>query len=598
MGRAHVQWCAPLGWHFLQSGSSLDPRAAPRRALPRAGKIDMPKKLAITISGAVSLGSYEAGVLYEVLDAIEQHNSDPATDAGNRIEIDVLTGASAGGMTAIILAQKLLFGGGEFQGPYDNPVYNTWVKRISLDGLQNTGPDEPALHSLFSSNLITAISKEALTARYGSVPIPPAVKHPAAADSIRLGVALTNLNGVCYGRDVTPGGKFVYLEYGDQRTCLVDSTSDKLAFWEPMRQAAVACGAFPVAFRPQDIARSVQNEPDDFPDENLEPWETDPTTFTYSDGGILQNQPLGIAKNLVDLIDKHLAQQCRYYLFVSPNAKDPQANTTFRQADASYFKLIERLLGVVIGQSGFHDWITAEDMNRRVALLDARAAGLKDVILAAEIDVPALQTTASALLTLFFPNNTHTPPGATGPETLDEAKARIAAQYKTEIAALGASSAQAIAFRDAVLAFETAAGLGARDEMTIYGVTAMDTELAGAGLQAFLGFFDQDFRDHDYDVGRTHARAVLNDPALNTPGAIGPLRFTGKAIRPINKSLNGIKLGQIPAADLKQFKAGAKKRLNQMLRELGVPAAFLADVVADAVFDGVLDRATKELAPV
>lgn len=30
----------------------------------------MPKKLAVVISGAVSLGSYEAGVMYEVLEAI------------------------------------------------------------------------------------------------------------------------------------------------------------------------------------------------------------------------------------------------------------------------------------------------------------------------------------------------------------------------------------------------------------------------------------------------------------------------------------------------------------------------------------------------
>jgi hypothetical protein len=30
----------------------------------------MPKRLAITIAGAVSLGGYEAGVLFEVLDAI------------------------------------------------------------------------------------------------------------------------------------------------------------------------------------------------------------------------------------------------------------------------------------------------------------------------------------------------------------------------------------------------------------------------------------------------------------------------------------------------------------------------------------------------
>src|ERR1700760_677397 len=68
----------------------------------------MPKRLAVTIAGAVSLGSYEAGVLYEVLDAIRQHNRNPATAESDHITIDVLTGASAGGMTAVILAQKLM----------------------------------------------------------------------------------------------------------------------------------------------------------------------------------------------------------------------------------------------------------------------------------------------------------------------------------------------------------------------------------------------------------------------------------------------------------------------------------------------------------
>jgi hypothetical protein len=34
----------------------------------------MAKRLAITIAGAVSLGSYEAGVLYELLRAIRTYN--------------------------------------------------------------------------------------------------------------------------------------------------------------------------------------------------------------------------------------------------------------------------------------------------------------------------------------------------------------------------------------------------------------------------------------------------------------------------------------------------------------------------------------------
>ncbi len=549
----------------------------------------MPKNLAITIAGAVSLGSYEAGVLYEVLDAIQQHNNNPATTDDDRIEIDVLTGASAGGMTAIILAQKLLYGAGEFQGPYDNPLYNIWVKRISLAGLQATQNDEPALLSLFSSDLIETISKEALTARYATLPPPPAQRHPGVGDAIRVGVALTNLNGVAYGYPVTPGGKFVYIDYGDQLTRhVVAATCDTEDFWEPLRGASVSCGAFPIAFRARNLQRSAKGEPDDYSGQNLEPWDQDPATFTYSDGGILQNQPLGMAKNLVDLIDQHMDQERRFYLFVSPHAKDPTTNDNFHSANADYFHLVQRLIDVVMGQSGFQDWITAKGMNQRIALLDSRARGLKDAIRSGAIDVASLATTARSLLSLFFVNGEHFPPGATQPETLAAAQQRIAAQYSQEMTELGGTSASALAFRDAVLAFETAAGLGARDYMTIYGVTATDSELAGAGLQAFLGFFDQQFRDHDYDVGRTHARNVLTDPLLSQPGAIGPIRYTGSDIHPIDSRLDGLKLSHVPTADLQAFKAGLRKRLNEMLREiwgpyLSLPAVPGSDLILDSL---------------
>ena len=69
----------------------------------------MLKKISITVSGAVSLGSYEAGVMYEIIHAIGQHNKNVGIDSDNRVLIDVLTGASAGGMTSTILAQKLMF---------------------------------------------------------------------------------------------------------------------------------------------------------------------------------------------------------------------------------------------------------------------------------------------------------------------------------------------------------------------------------------------------------------------------------------------------------------------------------------------------------
>jgi hypothetical protein len=552
----------------------------------------MAKRLAITISGAVSLGSYEAGVLWETLEAIRQHNGNPLTEIDNRIYVDVLTGASAGGMTAIILGQKLLYSGDQFQGPYNNPLYNCWVKRISLQGLQDTQRDEPALHSIFSSDLIEQISHETLMDRYKSAPVPPAIPHAAAAPAIRIGVALTNLNGVNYGLNVKPEGKFIYIRYVDQMTRVADGVaSDTQKFWEPLRQAAVACGAFPFAFRTQDVERSAKAEPQDYPSENLMPWNNDPRTFTYTDGGVFQNQPLGMAKNMVDEVDQHQDQENRFYLFVSPNAKDTEANDNFHEENADYVNLLLRLISVIFGQAGFQDWITAEGLNDKIKLLDIRAAGLKDAILAGEINVECLQTTATAILSLFFKNGAQKSPGAAQPEELGDAQARIANQYKEEMDALQGIPGAPQAFRDSVLAFETAAGLGARDKMTIYGVTAKDSELAGAGLEAFLGFFDQVFRDHDYDVGRTHARAFLNDPVISQPGNIGPFNLDANqsTISPIDHRLDGLRLSHVPVGDLAQFKNGAKDRVNEMLKELIGNWSIVADPIADRLLSASLD---------
>jgi len=191
----------------------------------------MPTKyLAITIAGAVSLGSYEAGATYEILDAIRQHNQDPETIAnGDFIRIDVITGASAGGMTASILAQKLLFSKNAFvdpdgnPSPYDNPLYNTWVVGIDLKNLLDTDdepyPDgDPAKLSLLSSNLIEQIAEKTLTEMGPDDEILPDGGMHNAIDpdrGIQLGLALTNLNGVNYAHKLFGSGEFLYSEFCD-----------------------------------------------------------------------------------------------------------------------------------------------------------------------------------------------------------------------------------------------------------------------------------------------------------------------------------------------------------------------------------------------
>ena len=562
----------------------------------------MPKRLAITIAGAVSLGSYEAGVLYEVLDAIHQHNCVPGTPDEERIEIDVLTGASAGAMTAAIVAQKMLYAADEFRDPYDNPLYNVWVKQINLVELLNTtnggSPEsESPLRSIFSSNMVERIAAGSLTARYASGEVPPRVTHMAAAKSISLGMTLTNLNGVDYGYDMQPNGKYIYTQHEDQLTRVVSvGGTDHREIWEEIRDASVASGAYPLAFRAKELERKRA----DYTKGNLEPWTDDPSRFTYTDGGVLQNEPLGMAKKLVNAIDGHWNNESRFYLFVSPHGKSSRADSHFREVDADYFHMMKRLSKVLLGQSEFQDWITAVEMNEQIALMDARAAELVQGLSSGELKSGSLKRVADGLLKVLFQQpkragNGNRRVAKIGTESLSEARRRIEHQYKEEIALLGAGSYSADAFRDTVLAFETAANLGERDYMRIYGIAVSEELLAGAELSAFLGFFDQRYRDHDYDRGRMVARGVLTDPLLSEPGELGPIRYSPTRTNAIDTSLNGLLLSHLSSEEQKVFRDGMKKRVSEMVRDLIGFWSYPADVVViDPLMNAILNHLFRE----
>jgi hypothetical protein len=571
------------------------------------------KYLAITIAGAVSLGSYEAGATYEILDAIRQHNEHPETIVkGDFIRIDVLTGASAGGMTASILAQKLLFAKDAFVGPdgkssapYDNPLYNTWVLGIDLQGLLDAIdkplPDgDPATLSLLSSNLIEKIAQNTLTQTdsTGQIPLRGGAHNAIdAARGIRLGLALTNLNGVNYQYTMFGGNPFCYTDFSDQMLRLFPANDRSFDPWKEISESAVACGAFPIAFRTKDLPRTMT---DYQPSATLVPFPHDPYTFTYTDGGVLQNQPLGMAKNLVDENDNHLGNDNRFYLFVSPSPMDGKQNLNLHEADTDMIRVVKRLFDVYTGQSTFRDWIQAQAINQQIDLLDKRAERLADALEHDLIDPAVLTQASQQILGLLYRT------GEAG-ETQVQALERLSIQYAKEIGNAGAAdglgglgTAKATAFLHAILALEKAAGLGERDWMQIYGIVTKDGSLAGAGISAFLGFFDMRFRDHDYDWGRTVAQQLLGNPALNQPGQLGPIRYNPASIRPIDLTLTGLHLDQVPDNDVATLKDGLTARINEILKDKlsnpleRYPAQLGADLILKVIIDWEFSRNVQE----
>jgi hypothetical protein len=469
----------------------------------------MPKRLAITIAGAVSLGSYEAGVLYEIIEAIGQHNQS-ASSEDDKIYIDVLTGASAGGMTATIAAQKLMLEADALSGVYMNSLYRPWVAEVSLDGLLTLHGDDDALKSILSSEHVIDISKRYLTARYQSHVDPPRKRHASAAKRIRLGLALANLNGIDYGLPLRPKGKFIYTRHQDELSTWIDdgvAADDAFDFWDPLRNACVSCGAFAFAFRVIDVVRHAS----EFTRPNRDTVIAPTQSFSYTDGGTFQNEPLGLAKNLVDLTDEHKNVESRFYLFVAPGAKSSVSNSDFTAATANFRATTLRMVSAIFGQARFQDWIFAEKLNSQIEVFNAQVRAMlplfRSKTAANAKRANALGKATTAVLPDLFEERPAPRPGEPALETLKNARDRIKNQWREEYNKLPVGSRNN--WIDTVLTLETVAQLSNREEMAIYGITAPNSELASSDLSSFAGFFDRRYRDHDYDVGRAKAGSFL-----------------------------------------------------------------------------------------
>jgi hypothetical protein len=91
---------------------------------------------------------------------------------------------------------------------------------------------------------------------------------------------------------------------------------------------------------------------------------------------------------------------------------------------------------------------------------------------------------------------------------LNRLREQYSVEYKKVLDVAGPEAAEA--FVGALATLEAAAQLEKRDKMKIVAVTAdAQTELAGSGLSAFVGFFKKSFRQHDYWVGRKKTRVYL-----------------------------------------------------------------------------------------
>ena len=349
-------------------------------------------RLGINMAGAVSAGSYTAGVLDFLTEALDEW--DAAKKRGDvvpmhDISIDVFSGASAGGMCAAIASVMLQ---GKFEHIHDitkvgttNTFYESWVNKIDIrellrtEDLKQGGP----VYSLLDCTIIDEIAKFALT---------PGESAPRSYVSPRLTLflTLTNLVGVPYALNDACSLEESTLYHADRlrfetvRPGQAPSTPTAKALplgepnsgaWPLLGEAAKATGAFPIFLRPRQIERDLLDygqpmwesiNPAEVAAPPVAPAWPDGLGATIPtinvDGGVIDNDPFDLAHDYLAAMDppslenqnpREPLKAQRAVLTVAPFPSQAEFKKPSFEKDASVNAAIGKLISVFIAQSRF-----------------------------------------------------------------------------------------------------------------------------------------------------------------------------------------------------------------------------------------------------
>ncbi len=238
-------------------------------------------EFALVLGGTVSAGGYTAGALDFLIEALD--NWTALRDAGDamaprhNVVLRVVTGTSGGGVCAAIAGRALAF---EFDpiarstpvgsGPTGNPLYDTWVKTLTLDRFLDTGDIGKDVVSLLNGAAIDAGARNIV-----EFPGKGAKRRSWLAAPLRVILTLTNLRGVPFQLEFEGGRGESYVDHADFiRYALVypnqpvgEFRPDELVLgfdgqrlpqassWDEFSLFARATAAFPAGFPPRALVR-------------------------------------------------------------------------------------------------------------------------------------------------------------------------------------------------------------------------------------------------------------------------------------------------------------------------------------------------------
>jgi len=472
-------------------------------------------RFALSICGGVALGAYEAGVVSQLYKDIHDFNAHADIEGKARVSIDAISGASAGSITGLILAQGI--GLGLPPDEIERLLRLCWIELLDIRNLLSTTDSDSQGCSIFSDQVISTIINQALQSSLSSSAAPDTLN--SASESIALWLTMTNLDGVPYvinfNREdhAQPDAELYALDYKDYVPFVIygdkiEMVSPRMvnagegesgggaeagkspdSVWSLAANAARASSAFPVAFPPSYQSRDLTQYPEymEFRDNveahrlasgvgnlGLSGTEPLPTTarFQFADGGLFSNLPIGRCIDAVAHLNRNWPDRDpdspesqgmagRSFVVFDPVPQTPAdveallTNPIPNEADASLpTAIVGKILAAYFNTAVYADLRTAEETNRRIRSIRAALS---------KLDVLGLPVELTSTL-------------------------------KSEII--------------------SAAGLDGKSEITLQRIPSrhgVRRTLAGDFAGHFGGFFRTDYREADFITGRSEARSWFID---------------------------------------------------------------------------------------
>lgn len=465
-------------------------------------------RIALTISGAISLGAYEGGALAALLVAVQEltQNDTPP------IRIDAIAGASAGSITGLLAARSLLNG---LDPEY--VMHESWVRRDSLERMRTRDP-----HAL--------LSVEALRRDASDLLQPPAEfsGSPVQRQAIKIHMSLACLRGLTYRLARLHGEPIESTTYLDWGTFTLTPGATLDEYLQPTGASpldfALASGANALGFPPAPLDRTLREEDQkqlargeiiDLPD----PWSG---WLWHTDGGTIENQPLGRALDLANEIDKDGLGR-RLVLMIHPHPATPPKDDSWANPGRRppWITTLARADRIQRTQTIYEDLRRAEKTNSRLEWTQRLLKVLENAI----------------------------------DDTSTQALAELVGKIRAEKAAIGRHQADAVVAEGLPAegtvgellseALQFVTGLGGKQPVAIDVVspllleesqeTSVENLLSGEFLGHFGGFLDERLRMSDFVLGyRSMLEWLerLSGYGLDEGSAKRALEAAGARVRP------------------------------------------------------------------